>query len=121
MVETEGSSKKYEIKQLDTHIRKKRLLPNIEHYKELLNIKKDVYDYDSLEWLATNYEREYGLRNWTWQVIIDGIIDEHRLENFRFEKGMESSITKLEDKEFDMHHIEPLWYAFLDAGDIQLD
>jgi hypothetical protein len=30
-----------------------------------------------LNWLAENYIHMKGLRKWTWQVILDGIIQEH--------------------------------------------
>jgi hypothetical protein len=32
---------------------------------------------DNLAWLSSNYITKNGLRNWTWQKIIDGVIKEH--------------------------------------------
>ena len=38
--------------------------------------QKTFYD-DSLQWIANNYIRRYGLRNWCWRIIIAGICEEH--------------------------------------------
>ena len=35
------------------------------------------YDQTSFRWLEQNYVRIYGLRNWTWESIINGVIKEH--------------------------------------------
>ena len=38
------------------------------------------FDKTSFEWLAENYTRIYGLRNWTWLTLIEGIKNENILE-----------------------------------------
>jgi hypothetical protein len=63
---------------------KKRAEDSSRFQSNLSSIKSEkstTFTYDSFGWLATNYEQMYGLRNWTWQVIIDGIIDEHIKHN----------------------------------------
>jgi hypothetical protein len=56
-----------------------------------------------LNWLAENYIFKKGLRNWTWQVILEGIIQEH----LRFLAGKD----KIDDE---MKYIVRLiWSTFL--------
>ena len=45
--------------------------------KKVLRRRHLSYNYSSLEWLSDSYIMKHGLRNWTWKVIIDGIIQEH--------------------------------------------
>ena len=42
--------------------------------------KKWNFDKNSFEWLAENYIRKNGLRNFTWRTIFEGIRKEHILE-----------------------------------------
>ena len=68
------------VKRLDTNIR----IRNKDSSRNEANFskgKKSAKNYnfifDSLEWLSRNYILINGLRNWTWKVIIDGIILEN--------------------------------------------
>lgn len=42
--------------------------------------KNKNYDKMSLKWLAENYIWKNGLRSWTWEIIIQGIIRENILQ-----------------------------------------
>lgn len=49
----------------------------------------------------------YGLRDWTWRVIIDGVVR----ENMIYLGGSEKS-------NIDVRHIRLLWYTFLEVAGI---
>ena len=51
----------------------------------------------------------YGLRNWTWKLIIEGIIAENMLEYDKDEKS----------PKVDERHIRLLWYTFLEVVGIK--
>ena len=65
---------------------------------------------NSLQWIASNYVRLHGLRNWTWRQIIDGIVFEHRHHIKQKYKGKSNVRT---------HHLEGLWETLLDIAGIQ--
>ena len=61
------------------------------------------FDTTSFRWLDQNYIRIYGLRNWTWRVIISGIISEHLIQ-------MEK---EGQDSEIDGNLIRLIWHMVL--------
>ena len=66
-----------------------------------------VYDNDSLEWLAKNYIWQKGLRNWTWEVIIYGIIKEN------------IKILKADGQEVDVKNIELVWLTYFKVAKVE--
>ena len=72
--------------------------------------KQKIYDHDSLFWLAKNYIWQKGLRSWTWEVIINGIIQEH---------AKSLIIDQQQADDFQLHHIELIWHTFLKVAKIQ--
>ena len=70
--------------------------------------RKRNFDTNSFRWLDQNYIRLYGLRNWTWQVIIDGIISEHLIQ---IERGG--------DDEIDAKYITLIWQMVLETAGIE--
>ena len=61
-----------------------------------------------MQWLAENFIKKNGLRNWTWKRIINGIIK----ENIR-------SIKKDRLKnDIELNFIELLWHTFLKVSGI---
>ena len=58
--------------------------------------------------MSEKYILLYGLRNWTWRRIIDGVITENMKE---FESGSKKSV--------DFRHVRLLWYTFLKVVGIQ--
>ena len=62
--------------------------------------------YNSLDWLAKNYIWKFGLRNWNWKIIIDGIITEHK------------KFLKRSNQTFEKEQIEMLWFTFLKVAKI---
>ena len=67
------------------------------------------YDKSSIQWLEANYIRIFGLRNWTWKSIINGIITEH-IKIIKSEQG---------SKEIDKEHVHLLWHTFLQVAGIK--
>ena len=61
------------------------------------------FEIEKVDWLSAKYIMLYGLRGWTWRLIIDGIISENMLE----------------EKKVDVRHIRLLWYTFLDVVGIK--
>ena len=71
--------------------------------------KQQIYDHDNLFWLAKNYIWQKGLRSWTWEVIINGIIQEH---------AKSLIIDQQQADDFQLHHIELIWHTFLKVAKI---
>ena len=43
-----------------------------------VKVKKNLYmEFKKVNWLSDKYLAEYGLRKWTWRVVIDGIVKEN--------------------------------------------
>ena len=61
----------------------------------------------NFDWLSEKYMLIYGLRDWTWRVIIDGVV----CENMIYLGGSEKS-------SIDVRHIRLLWYTFLEVAGI---
>ena len=79
-------------------------------YDGFLESKKHtIYDKDSYSWLANNYIWKKGLRNWSWKVILDGIIK----ENIR------SNLDKNKIDKLDIEHINLVWKTFLKVAGIE--
>jgi hypothetical protein len=75
--------------------------------QDISNGRKDQLNHDSLGWLAENYIIKKGLRNWTWKVIIEGIIEEHM-----------RSLVRDSNKEMNKDQISLLWLTFLNTAGI---
>jgi hypothetical protein len=75
-----------------------------------LKIKNRVFSSSNFGWISKNFELVYGLRRgqWTWQTIIDGIIQEHI-------KSLKSSKKKCKT---DVDHIKLIWYTLLRVAKI---
>lgn len=58
--------------------------------------------------MAENFIREYGLRNWTWKTIIEGIRDEH----------LHEIKAQGDDSEIDATFIYMIWNMFLKFGGV---
>lgn len=58
--------------------------------------------------MAENYIKIHGLRGWTWESIIKGIIIEHI-----------KSVESQSDKEIEAHHIEILWHSFIQVAGVE--
>lgn len=82
MTETVGCKVRSIKKATDTHLRLRK--KDSERFKAISsdNDKKNGRNFDknSFSWLSENYIRIYGLRNWTWKAIIEGIKSQHILE-----------------------------------------
>jgi len=61
--------------------------------------------------LSDKYIMVYGLRDWTWRLIIEGIVSENMLE-------YQSQGNKLK-KKVDVRHIRLLWFTFLEVVGIK--
>ena len=70
--------------------------------------KKKNFIYDSLGWLARNYIEVKGLRNWSWKLIIDGIILENKQEHEH----------NSDQENIETQNIELLWHIFLTVSGI---
>ena len=69
-------------------------------------IKRDLkFEIQRVDWLSDKYILLYGLRNWTWRLIIEGVIDEN-MQEFQDDS---------ENKKVDVRHIRLLWYTFLEV------
>ena len=66
-----------------------------------------IYDIDSLQWLAENYIKMNGLRNWTWKTIIKGIISEH-IKTIKMDIHCD----------IDANQVEFIWLSFLKVAGI---
>ena len=64
---------------------------------------------NSVQWLAENYRKMRGLRNFTWKKLMDGIILEHK----RFIRS-NRSYHRMND-----HNINLLWVTFFKVAGIQ--
>ena len=71
-----------------------------------------VYDFDSFEWLCFSYEWKYGLRNWNWQAILNGIVEEHK--NYFKSNRADGDYN---DKDFE--NIEMIWKLFLKLAGVK--
>ena len=67
------------------------------------------FDKISYRWLDQNYKRIYGLRNWTWRTIIEGIIVEHK-------KLIKAEGSK---SEIDLAYVSLIWYTILELSGIK--
>lgn len=86
-------------------VKRKRGANSVRILPHLKNKSSVLYDRDSHEWLSNNYIIQYGLRNWTWQVIIDGIIQAN-INCAGFDK-----VSK--------EHIKMMWITFLKIAGIE--
>ena len=79
-------------------------LNNSERSLNNCQMQKDKVHYNmKLSWLSENYIFKFGLRNWTWKVIIDGIIIEH--------VKFLSKNKDIDDEK--IYHVKLIWYSFL--------
>ena len=70
--------------------------------------KRRNYDKTSFKWLAENYIRKKGLRNWTWKTIIEGIRNEHL-----HELKAQGDKNEIDDK-----FVYMIWNMFLKFGGV---
>jgi len=63
----------------------------------------------SYRWLDENYQRRYGLRDWTWRKIIEGIILEHK-------RQIEADGPK---SKMDPKYVSLIWHNILKLANIK--
>lgn len=64
-------------------------------------------EFKKINWLSDKYISSYGLRNWTWNVIVGGIIKENIL-----------ALHSESDYNVDPKMIKLLWKTFLEIADV---
>ena len=76
--------------------------------------KQKFYNFDKipLRWLDENYQNRFGLRNWTWRTIINGVIAEHLL-SIKSDTEPNKEIDQMNE-----FHINLLWHTLLKTAEI---
>lgn len=79
MTETLNGTRRVIRRVNDTYVRQRDPDSERQEYR-LSNTKRAYTNFDTipLEWLSENYIKRFGLRNWTWKVIMKGIIKENQ-------------------------------------------
>ena len=73
------------------------------------NQKVAFYD-DSLQWIAYNYVKKYGLRDWCWEIIVHGISKEN------FKHILKAEKIKGSNNFVRQSMIKAVWVTFLQVA-----
>ena len=75
--ETKSNKSKRNIRYYRPEVRK-RGENSSKYNQQMVKTKKSMsLEFKKVNWLSGKYMLIFGLRNWTWRVIINGIINEH--------------------------------------------
>ena len=69
---------------------------------------KRSLDIHALQWLSENYVKKYGLRNFNWRIIINGIILEHNKLNYYAKQD-----NKNKDDTMDPEQVNLIWFTYI--------
>ena len=97
---------------METQDLRKRGRESEKYFQRKVRTKKETkFEIENFDWLSDKYMLLHGLRNWTWRVIIEGIIRENIFQLSSSSTGSQKPVA--------YQHIRVLWFTFLEVAGIK--